>query len=174
MAKSNKHNNHTTNLYGIISRVVEELKSLGEDRPQLRKERDNLIKLHGEIKFEEIADGLGCINTNLLFQSLETDLRITGGIDGVEVEIEIVDGTNGKLLINHRTGKPYTLHEYIQKASRSEELGLLFGDGTKSSTAPTPSIKNPWKKETFNLTEQMRLLRENPSQAVRLKAEAKE
>lgn len=60
------------------------------------------------------------------------------------------------------------------KVSHSEDLGLLFGDGTKSSTAPTPSIKNPWKKETFNLTEQMRILRENPPLAARLKAEAKE
>jgi len=37
----------------------------------------------------------------------------------------------------------------------------------------TPSIKNPWSKEHFNLTEQGRILRENPELAAQLQAAAK-
>ena len=34
--------------------------------------------------------------------------------------------------------------------------------------------KNPWKKETFNLTEQARIIKENPELAKQLQAAAKE
>ncbi|NUB24717.1 hypothetical protein [Azospirillum brasilense] len=44
------------------------------------------------------------------------------------------------------------------------------GAATKGSTAL--SGKNPFKKDSFNLTEQTKLLRENPEMASRLKAEA--
>lgn len=37
----------------------------------------------------------------------------------------------------------------------------------------TPSTKNPWSKEHFNLTEQGRILRENPELAAQLQAAAK-
>lgn len=37
----------------------------------------------------------------------------------------------------------------------------------------TPSIKNPWSKEHFNLTEQGRIIRENPELAAQLQAAAK-
>lgn len=42
------------------------------------------------------------------------------------------------------------------------------GSGSGRQTGPT----NPWKKETFNLTEQGRIIRENPELAKQLKAAA--
>jgi len=53
----------------------------------------------------------------------------------------------------------------------------LFGDpgkvgsGTNPPGAGNPEV-NPWKKETFNLTLQGRILREDPAKAARMKAEA--
>jgi hypothetical protein len=43
--------------------------------------------------------------------------------------------------------------------------------GDPSGRSAVPS-SNPFKKETFNLTEQMRLIRENPDRAEKLRAEA--
>jgi len=57
------------------------------------------------------------------------------------------------------------------------EAPHLF-EGSSGSGAPgsgsggTPKVQNPWKKDTFNITEQMKMQRANPSLAARLKAEA--
>jgi len=53
----------------------------------------------------------------------------------------------------------------------------LFGDsgkvggGTNPPGAGNPEV-NPWKKETWNLTMQGKILREDPAKAARMKAEA--
>ncbi len=53
----------------------------------------------------------------------------------------------------------------------------LFGDsgkvggGTNPPGAGNPEV-NPWKKETWNLTMQGKILREDPAKATRMKAEA--
>ena len=54
--------------------------------------------------------------------------------------------------------------------------GYLFGEAKPSGEPPaggrTPSItKNPWKKENFNLTEQGRIMRENPELAQRMQSQ---
>lgn len=46
------------------------------------------------------------------------------------------------------------------------------GGGTQPGRAGAERIKNPWKKDTFNLTEQGRIFKENPDLATRLKNEA--
>ena len=46
-----------------------------------------------------------------------------------------------------------------------------IGDGTNPPGAGNPEV-NPWKKETFNLTLQGKILREDPAKATRMKAEA--
>lgn len=46
------------------------------------------------------------------------------------------------------------------------------GGGTQPGRAGAERIKNPWKKDTFNLTEQGRIFKENPDLAARLKNEA--
>ena len=45
------------------------------------------------------------------------------------------------------------------------------GSGTNPPGAGNPEV-NPWKKETFNLTLQGKILREDPAKATRMKAEA--
>lgn len=46
------------------------------------------------------------------------------------------------------------------------------GTGSNPGGDGNQGTKNPWKRETFNLTEQARLLRENPALAAQLKAAA--
>jgi len=45
------------------------------------------------------------------------------------------------------------------------------GSGTNPPGAGNPEV-NPWKKETWNLTMQGKILREDPAKATRMKAEA--
>ncbi len=46
------------------------------------------------------------------------------------------------------------------------------GSGVPHNIPPEPAEVNPWKKETYNLTEQIRINKENPTLAAQLKAAA--
>lgn len=59
---------------------------------------------------------------------------------------------------------------------REANKGLIldttgFGDGKRVNPSGTPA-KNPWSKDSFNLTEQIKLEESNPAEAARLKASA--
>ncbi|WDU82280.1 hypothetical protein [Caloramator sp. Dgby_cultured_2] len=47
-----------------------------------------------------------------------------------------------------------------------------IGSGSNPAGGTNSTIKNPWAKETFNLTEQAKILKENPALAEQLKAAA--
>lgn len=65
-----------------------------------------------------------------------------------------------------REKKPFL---FIEKASGPQFKGVTPAE---SREPDKQTIKNPWSKEHFNLTEQARLLRENPELAQQLKAMA--
>jgi hypothetical protein len=47
---------------------------------------------------------------------------------------------------------------------------VITGRQPNNASASSSGVKNPWSKEHFNLTEQGKLLRENPELATQLKA----
>lgn len=61
---------------------------------------------------------------------------------------------------------------FVQKDDSGKGVfkGITPPDGSNDNTAK--GIKNPWSKEHFNLTEQGRILRENPELAQQLQASA--
>jgi hypothetical protein len=61
--------------------------------------------------------------------------------------------------------------QHLQKAV--EEKFKESGRSPNNTGGGGPGQTNPWKKETFNLTEQGRLLRDNPELARQLMAQAK-
>ena len=82
-------------------------------------------------------------------------------------EVEAPDNESYKLLLESK----------IKAASEAEDSKFLFGD-VKVDThydpagGGTPINKNPWSKESFNLTEQGKLIKSNPAQAKELAAAA--
>ena len=67
------------------------------------------------------------------------------------------------------------IDEQLKALQQSDQY--LFGDSGKVGGGTNPpgaggAEVNPWKKDTFNLTQQAKILRENPALAARLKAEA--
>jgi len=93
-----------------------------------------------------------------------------------QVIVEVVDGQGLPRLNNDLS--PMTVGQYLAEL-RETKPGLFKPDpiqglGTKPghNSPPASTTTNPWKKETRNLTEQMRILKENPELAKRLKAEA--
>ncbi|UOO87486.1 hypothetical protein [Neisseria arctica] len=78
------------------------------------------------------------------------------------------DGVFGK------DGKPLTLKEWFgdMQESAPHWFPMPQGAGARGSGSSQPGQKNPWKKETFNLTEQGQIYRENPELARQLAAQA--
>ena len=67
------------------------------------------------------------------------------------------------------------LEEQLKAIQQSDPY--LFGESGKVGSGTNPpgagnSEVNPWKPETFNLTLQGQILREDPAKATRMKAEA--
>lgn len=86
---------------------------------------------------------------------------------------------SGKLVVGDEY-RQVSLSEYIEQLNEDPENAHHFkpkggsGAGTTSgATAGGKAIVNPWKKETFNLTQQGQILRQNPELAARLEAEAR-
>lgn len=77
---------------------------------------------------------------------------------------EVVRGKNG----------PITLDEWLetQRETRPHWFPTPKGGGAAGNRGGGQHGNNPWKKETFNLSQQGRILRESPELAERLKAEA--
>jgi hypothetical protein len=99
-------------------------------------------------------------------------------VNGVPTAFE----ADGKAVRYGKDGfTPMTLEEWID--TQVSEAPHLFesnaGAGAGSGAAPNGSggparagIKNPFKRETWNLTEQMKLMKSDPALAARLKAAA--
>jgi len=88
--------------------------------------------------------------------------------------------TDGKTVRFGKDGMtPMTLEEWVdQQVSDAPHLfesnagggAASDGSGGAAATRATRSVKNPFRKETWNLTEQMRLQKTDPQLAARLKA----
>ncbi|MCM1564917.1 MAG: phage scaffolding protein [Dehalobacter sp.] len=68
------------------------------------------------------------------------------------------------------------LTDQLEALKKSD--AYLFDQALGGQTPPnygggSPGVKNPWKKETFNLTDQGKILRENPELAKQLQAAAR-
>lgn len=63
------------------------------------------------------------------------------------------------------------LEALLQAKPWLKKQGGQVGSGTNPPGAGNTEV-NPWKQETFNLTQQAKILRENPALAARFKAEA--
>lgn len=118
------------------------------------------------------ADGI----TELLLPHVRGRLKLHEE-DG-KFSVQVVD-SDGNPRIGSGKGEPMTLDQLLTEMKETEVFAPAFrgsratgGGANGSGRGSGGAVKNPWKKETFNLTEQGRLIRENPDLAQRLRAEA--
>lgn len=75
-----------------------------------------------------------------------------------------------------KDGAPVGVADAIKGYKKDKSMAHLFrqanGSGYNPAGGGTPSGKNPFAKDSYNLTEQGKLLRENPARARQLAAEA--
>jgi hypothetical protein len=102
-----------------------------------------------------------------------------------EAKVEVVDGKrvirfydkDGQVAINYKTGEPLTVKDKIQAMKLDNNYAFMFKGGRVGAGSSTDNFggansKNPFRKDSYNLTEQSRLYRENPELAKKLKADA--
>lgn len=71
-------------------------------------------------------------------------------------------------------GKKMSVRELVESLRETQKALFLptVGGGARGGNAPRNGIKNPWSKEAFNITEQGRIMKENPDLAAQMKAAA--
>lgn len=139
-------------------------KQLAETKSALTQHRiDNVIM--GEASGKVIEGKAGQVVT-----LLKSEYRITEK-DGGEIEIMTADG---KPVLDRNTGKALDLkgltNEYLTANPHLMKPTTAGGAGSHTNTG-TGGV-NPWKKETRNITEQMKIAKSDPAKAAQLKAEA--
>lgn len=120
-------------------------------KAQEAEQKANQRLINAEVKL--LAAEMGLIDADAalaLMDKANVEVDESGNVIGVKEALEALVET-----------KPW-----LKKAEAKP-----VGSGTNPPGAGGAE-PNPWKKETFNLTQQAKILRENPALAARLKAEA--
>jgi len=80
---------------------------------------------------------------------------------------------NGEEVVRGKDG-PITFDEWLesQRETRPHWFPSPKGAGSLGNKSGGQLSDNPWKKESFNLSQQGRLIKENPALAAQMKAEA--
>lgn len=129
---------------------------------------DKEVSLIDQAATRAIAEEKGSIKLLLPLIKLHTKLV---NFDGRDV-VEILDA-NGSPRVNAQ-GNYMSIAEWVREMKKDPDLQSAFAaSGNKGSGAPGGgttgmSGNNPWKKETFNLTEQARIYQDDPERAISL------
>lgn len=147
-------------------------KSVG-DNEELKKQIETLQaenkaakeKYEAELKELRLTTA---IKLALAGQVHDTDI-VAGLLDKSKIEIDDAGNIKSGLEEQINSLRESKAFLFVQKEPEPQPKfkGVSPTDGRESSPG---TIKNPWSKEHFNLTEQARILRENPELAKQLKS----
>lgn len=146
------------------NKQLEKLKEI--DVEDLKSQIDILTKQNKE-DAKKYQDSLKEINLNNAIK-----LALNEKVHDIDMTLGQIDKSKLVILEN---GKVAGLEEQI--TSLKESKGFLFKTGeVKTEYKPVgggvPIVKNPFSKEHFNLTEQGKIFKENPTKAREMAAEA--
>ena len=179
---------HKEELKGYIPKArFDEVNDAKKDLENQLKDRDNQLKeLQGKVKgneeLEKTIKELQEANkaTKEQYEAKIKDMTITAAIqskltDAKYPDLLLTKFDRSKLSIAE-DGTVLGIDE--QLTALKEQYKDLFKPDLKGREpnnigGTPPGVKNPWSKEHFNLTEQGRILRENPELAAQLQAAAK-
>jgi TolA-binding protein len=164
-----------------------EVNDAKKDLEQQLKDRDKQLKdlqdkVKGNEELEKAVKDLQEANktTKEQYEAKIKDMTITAAIQS-----KLTDAKYPELLLGKFDKKKLTVSEDGTVLGIDEQLAAikeaykdmfdpnLKGRDPFNKDKTPPGLKNPWSKEHFNLTEQGKLLRENPELAKQLMAAAK-
>lgn len=144
------------------------LKKSAGDNEGLKKEIEALQAANKQQKAEFEAQA----------KALKIDTAVKLAIADSAQDVDIVAGLIDKAkLILGEDGKVTGLTEQVEALKKDKAFLFKGTSGSNPNYNPNggsnnPPATNPFKKETFNLTEQGKMLRDNPEQARAMAAEA--
>ena len=163
---------------GDLGKIIE--KQLSPIKAELDKERGRANQLQAQLEAFTLStslQGIGAksgVRATALMDLQARAARVFKVVDGKIVAFE----ADGQIRQSKDGYTPLTLDEWVEEL-RSEAPHLFeqnSGGGASGNGSGgaglTHGQKNPWAKETRNLTEQGRITRENPQLAQRLRAAA--
>lgn len=168
----------------LRDQLIEEHKKEGDKWAKEKAEQEaKYAQLESELNDIVLAHEIGvaatvakAINPKLVEMVAKSLTKVTKMENGQRV-VRVLDGS-GNERVDLKTGKLMEIPQLLQEMKESEGYAHLFAGGKAGAGSNTTffdgkKIKNPWAKDSFNLTEQGRIYKENPQMAERLKAEAK-
>jgi len=170
----------------------EKFDNLNEEKKQYKTQVDDLNRQLGELqgKLKDNEDANQTIeDLKKQIESKETELANTRKVNAVKLEVLKANPNDVVDILPHLKDEAITLSEdgtitgleeqlkvlqekkpYLFKADEPDGTGGSKGGGARDKGS---QVENPWSKEHFNLTEQGRLLREDPEKAKALMVSAK-
>lgn len=166
---------------------------LNEERKQYKTQVDELNQQLGALQ-KQLKDNEGAKATiDQLKQQIadkETELAATRKTNAIKLQVLQAGPNDVADILPHIKADTVTIANdgsikglaeqitalqeskpYLFKAQGPDGTGGKLGNPPRDSKKP--GVSNPWAKETFNLTEQGRMLRADPEQAKLLMAQAK-
>lgn len=107
------------------------------------------------------------LQTEIVRRDVQIALKAAGGSVEllspiVEQRARLVEQPSGFAVRVDEDGESFRVEHYVEKMKQDPRFMPAFGD----------SVANPWAHGCENLTDQMRIERQNPAHAARLKAKA--
>jgi hypothetical protein len=159
----------------LIEKNQSELQKITEKNQseitQLRNALDKELIENAAIKAIEKEKG----NSFFLLPHMKDKIR-TINEDGA-FKVQVLD-SEGNPRIDDTTGDPFTIHQLVAEMKANDQFAPAFPDMNAGSGntinvngKPVPG-KNPWKKESFNATEQAKMMKSDPTLAAQMKKAA--
>jgi alanyl-tRNA synthetase len=155
---------------------LSELKKVAGDNEELKKRIEQLQQENKAKEQEYQAKIRDMAVTTAIKLAVAGDAHdpdlIVNLIDKSKIELDDNGNIKGGLEEQLKALRENKAFLFIQKEPETQPKfkGVVPAEGRDN---PPAVIKNPWSKEHFNLTEQARILKENPELAKQLQAQAK-
>lgn len=156
----------------LIKQHEDEKSALLQEAGTAKQRLAEYIRKNEAIRAISKVDGIAELLEPHVLSRLRTELREDGTADVVVVDAK------GEPRIGEK-GEIMTVDQLLAEMKENDVFAPAFrgsrasgGGATGSGAGGRAVSKNPWSKASLNLTEQARILRDNPAQAARLKAEA--
>jgi hypothetical protein len=121
----------------------------------------------GRMQAEALATSAGAVDAKAVAEIVSKHSKASLDASG-QVRVEMIDPETGDRL-RMPNGEPMTPGQYVAQMKADTDHGDLFKDGASrpkpKATGGLETEKNPWHRDTFNLSEQARLLKNDPNAA---------
>lgn len=146
-----------------LKELQEQIQTLKDGLEAERRQKTEAL-VRGE--FTNALGSVGAISPKQVLTILQAEGRVkVSNENGVEKIVGLYKGEELAPAELAKRLREDTDYQHLFKADNMSGSGATFTDGTEKKS-------NPFAKDSYNLTAQMKLLRENPQLAAQLKKEA--